>query len=62
MDLSELDSIYSSLKKDLRENIDNEQVLEAMIQNYRMKLKILEDLLLDISPNKTQEKDEKYNI
>jgi len=62
MDLSELDSIYSSLKKDLKENIDNEQVLEAMIQNYRMKVKILEDLLLDISPNKTQENHEKYSI
>ncbi|MCF8379364.1 MAG: hypothetical protein K9H49_07290 [Bacteroidales bacterium] len=62
MDFSELDSIYLSLKEDLKENIDNEQVLEAMIQNYRLKIKILEDLLSDISPNKTQDEDEKYNI
>ncbi len=44
-DLTELDSVYASLKKDLSDNIANDQVIEAMIQNYRMKLEILEDLL-----------------
>lgn len=44
-DLAELDSIYSSLKNDLADNIANDEVVEAMIQNYRLKLEILEDLL-----------------
>ena len=44
-DLTELDSVYVSLKRDLADNVANEQVIEAMIQNYRMKLEILEDLL-----------------
>jgi len=44
-DLAELDSVYSSLKKDLSDNIANDEVVEAMIQNYRLKLEILEDLL-----------------
>ncbi|HYW95471.1 MAG TPA: hypothetical protein VE870_07790 [Bacteroidales bacterium] len=48
-DLGELDSVYASLKQDLRDNIDNEQVIEAMIQNYRMKLEILEDLLNELN-------------
>jgi hypothetical protein len=44
-DLAQLDSIYSSLKEDLADNIANDEVVEAMIQNYRLKLEILEDLL-----------------
>ncbi len=44
-DLSELDSIYAELQKDLRDNIANDEVVEAMIQNYILKIEILEDLL-----------------
>jgi hypothetical protein len=44
-DLAELDSIYAELQKDLIDNIANDEVVEAMIQNYRLKLQILEDLL-----------------
>jgi hypothetical protein len=44
-DLSELDSIYSGLKNDLKDNIANQEVIEAMIQNYRLRISILEDML-----------------
>lgn len=44
-DFTALDSIYSELKKDLKDNISNREVVEALIQNYRIKLTILEDLL-----------------
>ncbi len=44
-DLSELDSVCVSLKRDLKDNVANDEVIEAMIRNYRMKLEILEDLL-----------------
>ncbi len=44
-DLAELDSIYAELQKDLVDNIANDEIVEAMIQNYRLKLEILEDLL-----------------
>lgn len=44
-DLSELDSIYSGLKSDLKDNIANHEVIEAMIQNYRLRISILEDML-----------------
>lgn len=47
-DLTELDQVYASLKQDLNDNIANEKVLEAMIQNYRLKLQILEDLLSEV--------------
>jgi len=47
-DFSRLDSICADLKKDLKDNISNQQVLEAMIENYRSKLNILESLLEDL--------------
>ncbi len=43
-DLAELDTVLLELKKDLNDNVANAQVVEAMIQNYRMKLTILEDI------------------
>ncbi len=49
-DLSELDSIYKGLKNDLRDNIANHEVIEAMIQNYRLRIVILEDLLMFLEP------------
>ncbi|MBU0765868.1 MAG: hypothetical protein KJ607_13670 [Bacteroidetes bacterium] len=45
VDLTELDSICAELKKDLKDNIDNEEIINAMIHNYRLKLKVLEDIL-----------------
>jgi hypothetical protein len=44
-DLSELDSVYSSLKNDLKDNVANQEVIEAMIENYRMRIDILEEML-----------------
>jgi len=44
-DLARLDSICTDLKKDLKDNISNQDVVEALIQNYRIKIRILEDLL-----------------
>ncbi len=57
-DLNQLDSIYEELKNDLRDNIDNQEVIEAMIQNYRMRLSILEDVL---SHMQQEEDDNKSN-
>ncbi len=44
-DLSQLDSICADIKKDLRENIANQEVIEALVNNYRIKIRILEDML-----------------
>jgi hypothetical protein len=45
-EMVDLDRVYTELKEDLKDNADNEEVIEAMIQNYRMKLDILEEMLL----------------
>jgi hypothetical protein len=45
VDLSHLDSICNEIKKDLKDNIANQEVVEALIQNYRIKIRLLEDML-----------------
>lgn len=50
-DLSQIDSICSDIKKDLKDNISNQEVVEALIQNYRTKIRILEDMLTVLKEN-----------
>jgi hypothetical protein len=45
IDLSQLDSICFEIKKDLKDNISNQEVIEALINNYRIKIRILNDML-----------------
>jgi len=45
-DLTELDSIYKNLKEDLKDNVANQEVLEAMIENYRLRISILEEMVV----------------
>ncbi len=62
-DLMELDSVYTSLKNDLKDNVANDQIIEAMIQNYRLKLSILEDLQAEIEiENNNENEKPKVNI
>ncbi len=44
-EMDELDRFYVQLKNELGENIPNREILESMIQTYRLKLEILEDIL-----------------
>jgi hypothetical protein len=48
-DLNELEAMYLSLKNDLRENISNKEVIEAMIENNRYRMKLVEDVLEQIN-------------
>jgi hypothetical protein len=50
-DLAHLDSICVGIKKDLKDNISNQDVVEALIQNYRIKIHILEDMLKVLREN-----------
>jgi len=63
IELKELDKVYRELKEDLKDNADNEEVVVAMIQNYRLKLEILEEILLQLQPaNENTKDDEKKSI
>jgi hypothetical protein len=48
-DLDELESMYLSLKNDLKENISNKEVIEAMIENNRNRMKLVDDVLEQIN-------------
>jgi hypothetical protein len=52
-DISQLDSICADIKKDLRDNVSNQEVIEALIQNYRVRIRILEDMLATLKEDKT---------
>ena len=64
MDMEELDEVYKELKEDLNDNASNPEVIEAMILNYRVKLEILEELLIQLKEKENQdyEKDESYSL
>ncbi len=48
-DLNELETMYLSLKNDLRENISNKEVIEAMIENNRNRVKLVDEVLEQIN-------------
>jgi hypothetical protein len=50
-DISQIDSICSEIKKDLKDNVANQDVVEALIQNYRIKIRLLEDMLALLKEN-----------
>lgn len=47
-ELDELDKEFNKLKEDLNDNVDNEEIIAAMIQNYRIKLSILQDVMTQL--------------
>jgi len=58
--MDELDEEYKHLTKDLTDNLDNEAVLEAIIQNYKKRIEIIENLLKQINESKKTPSDDEY--
>jgi hypothetical protein len=48
-DLNELDLMYKELKNDLNDNVLNREVIEAMIQNNRIRLEMVDRVLNQIN-------------
>lgn len=61
-DLTELDKMYDELKKDLKDNVSNQEVIEAMMQNYRLRLSILEDILNELKDEKNEDEGSNFKI
>ena len=57
MEMVDLDRVYSELREDLKDNAHNEEVIEAMIQNYRLKLDILEEMLYQLKQSDESQKE-----
>jgi hypothetical protein len=63
LDISHLDSVYIDIKRDLKDNVANQDVIEALIQNYRIRIKLLDDMLNILkSENPTPEKRSNYEM
>lgn len=62
-DISQLDSICAQIKNDLKDNVDNQEVVEALIQNYRIKIRILEDMVTILKEsNDNKEKSNSHEL
>lgn len=59
-DFEELDDYCNSLQSELKENLNNQQVVEAMIRSYRMKLNMLESLLYQLKNRNNENKSDIY--
>ena len=47
-DLEAMDQAFAELKADLKDDVDNEEVIAAMMENYQLKLQILEEILNEL--------------
>jgi len=62
-DIPHLDSICVEIKNDLKDNVSNQEVVEALIQNYRIKIRLLEDMLTILQENETNpDKNKDYEL
>ncbi len=48
-DLLELEGMYKELRRDLKENVSNKEVIEAMIENNRYRMKLVDEVLEQIN-------------
>lgn len=60
-DLQHIDKICSEIKRDLNDNVDNQEVIEALIQNYKIKIQLLEDMLATLKENENNTEKRKSN-
>ena len=52
--MDELDVEYQQLKMEMRNNLDNERVLEAIVANYKKRIELIENLLKQINASKKE--------
>jgi hypothetical protein len=58
-DLTQIDSICIDLRKDLKDNVANQEVVEALIQNYLIKIEILKEMLAILKEKENENNGEK---
>ena len=60
--MDELDTEYELLRKEMRSNLDNELVLEAIVANYKKRIELIEKLLKQINDAKKPDEDYGYTL
>ena len=54
--LGELDSLSLQIRNDLKDNVANEEVIGALIRNYRLRIELLEDMLMLMQEKEAENK------
>jgi len=60
--MDELDTEYEQLRLEMRNNLDNERVLEAIVSNYKQRIELIEKLLKQINDSKLNDDDYGYTL
>ncbi|MBQ4821209.1 hypothetical protein [Aquimarina sp. MMG016] len=58
--IDELDEEYLLLKEEMGTNLNNEYILEAIVNNYKKRIELIENLLEQINDSKKSEDNEGY--
>lgn len=61
-DIKHLDSIFLEIRRDLKDDIASEEVVSALIRSYRIKIRLLEDMLAILRENESSGKRENYEL
>jgi hypothetical protein len=56
LDMAVLDSICTEIKRDLKDNVATQEVLEALIRNYAIRISLLEEMLSILKENENNGK------
>lgn len=60
--MDELDAEYETLREEMRNNLDNELVLEAIVANYKKRIELIENLLRQINDAKKSNENYGYTL
>lgn len=60
--MDELDAEYETLREEMRSNLDNERVLEAIVANYKKRIELIENLLRQLNDAKKSDEDYGYTL
>lgn len=60
--MDELDAEYEQLRLEMRNNLDNELVLEAIVANYKQRIELIENLLKQIKDSKITDDNYGYTL
>ncbi|WP_350285926.1 hypothetical protein [uncultured Croceitalea sp.] len=60
--MDELDAEYETLRLEMQNNLDNEQVLAAIVANYKKRIELIENLLEQLNNAKIQEEEYGYTL
>ena len=58
--MDELDKEYVLLREEMKKNLNNEYILEAIVRNYKKRIELIENLLEQINDSKKSNDNEGY--